>query len=128
MNFMIYIHTLKWSYIVEQTITTSSTMYAEFVSCYEATRQAVWFKKFVPKLGVVDSIEKQLEIYCDNEPALQYSYINKKSDATKHINIKYYVVKEKIQDYIISLEHISTKWILAYPLTKAYHPICSWIT
>jgi hypothetical protein len=58
---------------------------------------------------VVDSIEKQLEIYCDNEPALQYSYINKKSDATKHINIKYYVVKEKIQDYIISLEHISTK-------------------
>jgi hypothetical protein len=45
---------------------------------------------------VVDSIEKSLRIYCDNEPAVQYSYNNKKSDAFKHINIKYYVVKEKI--------------------------------
>jgi hypothetical protein len=45
---------------------------------------------------VTDSIEKPLKIYCDNEPAVQYSYNNKKSDASKYINIKYYVVKEKI--------------------------------
>jgi hypothetical protein len=45
---------------------------------------------------VVNSIEKPLKIYCGNEPPVQYSYNNKKSDAAKHINIKYYVVKEKI--------------------------------
>jgi hypothetical protein len=45
---------------------------------------------------VVVSIEKSLKIYCNNEPVVQYSYNNKKSDASKHINIKYYVVKEKI--------------------------------
>jgi hypothetical protein len=32
-------------------------MYAEFVACYEATGQAEWFKKFIPRLSVVDSIE-----------------------------------------------------------------------
>jgi hypothetical protein len=79
-----------------QSVTTSSTMYAEFVACYEATRQAEWFKKFVPRLRVVDSIEKSLKIYCDNESAVQYCYNNKKSDAVKHINIKYYIFKEKI--------------------------------
>jgi hypothetical protein len=79
----------------KQTITTSSTMYVEFVACYEAIGHAEWFKKFVPTLRVVESIEKPLKIYCDNEPAVQYSYNNKKSDAAMHINIKYYVVKEK---------------------------------
>jgi hypothetical protein len=45
---------------------------------------------------VVVSIENPLKIYCNNEPVVQYSYNNKKSDAFKHINIKYYAVKEKI--------------------------------
>jgi hypothetical protein len=71
-------------------------MYTKFVACYEAIGQAEWLKKFVPRLRVVDSIEKSLKIYCDNEPAVQYYYNNKKSDTFKHINIKYYVIKEKI--------------------------------
>ena len=36
----------------KQTITTSSTMYAEFVACYEATGQVNWLKKFMPGLKV----------------------------------------------------------------------------
>jgi hypothetical protein len=71
-------------------------MYMEFVACYEATGQAECIQKFIPGHRVVDSIEKPLKIYCDNKPVVQYSYNNKKSDASKHINIKYYVVKEKI--------------------------------
>jgi hypothetical protein len=97
-------------------------MYAEFVACYEATGQAEWLKKFVPGLRVVDNIEKPLKIYHNNEPAVQYSYNNKKSDASKHMNIKYYVVKEKIQDHTFSLEHISTKQMLAYLFTKGLPP------
>jgi hypothetical protein len=71
---------------------------------------------------VVDSIEKALKIYCDNEPAVSYSYNNKKSDASKHINIKYYVVTKKIQYHTISLEHISTKQMLVDPFTKGLPP------
>jgi hypothetical protein len=106
----------------KQIITTSSTMYTEFVACYEATGQAEWLKKFVPGFRVVDSIEESLKIYCDNEPAVQYSYNNKKSNASKHINIKYYVVEEKIQDHTISLEHISIKQMLVDPFTKGLPP------
>jgi hypothetical protein len=71
---------------------------------------------------VVDNIEKSLKIYCNNEPAVQYSYNYKKSDVVKHINIKYYIVKEKIQNHIISLKHISIKRMLADPFTKALPP------
>jgi hypothetical protein len=40
----------------KQTISTSSTMYTEFIACLEVVGQAVWLKKFIPSLRVVDSI------------------------------------------------------------------------
>jgi hypothetical protein len=79
-------------------VMTSSTMYAEFVACYEVVGQAMRLKKFVPGPRVVDSIERPLSLYCDNEPAVLYAHNNKKTKPVKHINIRFYVVKEKIQD------------------------------
>jgi hypothetical protein len=101
---------------------TSSMTYAEFVACYEATGQSMWLKKFVSGLRVVDSIERPLKLYCDNEPAVLYAHNNKKTKATKHINIRFYIVKEKIQDQTISLEHISTKKMIVDPHTKGLPP------
>jgi hypothetical protein len=49
----------------KQIVTTSSTMYAEFVACYEATGQVNWLKKFIPGLKVVDDIYRPLKLYGD---------------------------------------------------------------
>jgi hypothetical protein len=57
----------------KQTITTSSTMYTEFVACYEATGQVNWLKKFIPSLKVVDDINRPLKLYY--EIVLQYSML-----------------------------------------------------
>ena len=97
-------------------------MYAEFVACYEATGQVTWLKKFVPGLKVVDSIERPLKLYCDNEPAVFYAHNNKLSGAAKHIDIKFYIVKEQVQNETICLEHIRTNEMLADPLTKGLPP------
>jgi hypothetical protein len=70
---------------------------------------------------VVDDIHKPLKLYCDNNTAVQYAH-NKSSGATKYIDIKYYVVKDKVRDHIISFEHISTEKMLADPLTKGLPP------
>jgi hypothetical protein len=67
----------------------------------------VWLKNFIPGLKVVDIISKPLLLYCDNEPTVFYSNNNKSSDATRHINIKYFVVKDRIQDHIIDAKHIT---------------------
>ena len=106
----------------KQSIIASLTMYTEFIACYEAIGQAMWLKKFVPGLKVVDSIERPLKIYCDNEPAVTYSHNNKSSGAAKHIDIKYYVVKEKIQDHTIEIEQLGTEKMLVDPLTKGLSP------
>jgi hypothetical protein len=55
-----------------------SMIYAKFVACYKATGQAMWLKKFVLDLRVIDSIERPLKLYCDNEPAILYAHNNKK--------------------------------------------------
>jgi hypothetical protein len=81
-----------------------------------------WLKKFIPDLKVVDIIHKPLKLYCDNNPTIQYAHNNRSSGAAKHIDIKYYVVKDKVQDQIINLEHISTEKMPAYPLTKCLPP------
>jgi hypothetical protein len=65
---------------------------------------------------------RPLKLYCNNSPAVQYAHNNKSSGAAKHIDIKYYVVKDKVRDHIISLEHISTEKMLADPLTKGLPP------
>ena len=77
----------------KQSIATGSTMHAEFLACYEAIGQAVWLKNFIPRLKVVDSISKPITIHCDNKVAVFLSS-NKSSGAAKHIDIKYFVVKD----------------------------------
>jgi hypothetical protein len=106
----------------KQSIVASSTMYAEFIACLDATGQAILLKKFIPNLKVVDCIDKPLKMYCDNQPAVFYAHNNKSSKATRPTKVKYYVVKDKIQDQTISLEHIRTKDMLADPLTKGLPP------
>jgi hypothetical protein len=84
--------------------------------------QTIWLKKFVPGIKVVDNIERPLKLYCDNEPTILYAHNNKKTKVVKHINIRFYVVKEKIQHQTISLEHISTKKMIVDPLTNGLPP------
>ena len=61
-------------------------------------------------------------MYCENELAVFYAHNDNSSGAAKHIDIKFYVAKEQIQDHTISLEYLSTKRMLADPLTKGLPP------
>ena len=106
----------------KQTVTASSMMYVKFVACYETMGQVNWLKKFMSGLKVVDDIHRPLKLYYDNEPVVCYAHNNKSSGAAKHIDIKFCVVKDKVWDHSISLEHISTKKMLVGSLTKGLSP------
>ena len=51
-----------------------------------------------------------------------YSNNNKSSSRSKHIDIKFLVVKERVQSGQISIKHIGTNSMLADPLTKGLPP------
>nr|KYP44835.1 Retrovirus-related Pol polyprotein from transposon TNT 1-94 [Cajanus cajan] len=102
----------------KQTVIVASTMEVEFVACFEATVQTNWLRNFISGLGVVDSIAKPLKIYCDNSATVFFSKNDKYSKGAKHIELKYFVVKEEVQKQRVSIEHISTNLMIADPLTK----------
>ena len=70
----------------------------------------------------MDSISKPPILYCNNKAVVFYANNNKSSGAAKHIEIKYFVVKDRILYHTIELEHISTKEMLANPLRKGLSP------
>ncbi|RVW38473.1 Retrovirus-related Pol polyprotein from transposon TNT 1-94 [Vitis vinifera] len=107
---------------VKQTLVASSTMEAEFIACYEASNHGIWMRNFVTQLRIVDGIEKPLRISCDNKAAELYSKNNRSSSKSKHIDIKFLVVKERVQSLQVSIEHISTNSMITDPLTKGLPP------
>ncbi|RVW23596.1 hypothetical protein CK203_095827 [Vitis vinifera] len=91
-------------------------------SCYEASNHGIWLRNFITQLRIIDGIEKPLRINCDNKAAELYSKNNRSSSKSKHIDIKFLVVKERVQSLQVSIEHISTNSMIADPLTKGLPP------
>ncbi|RDY00774.1 Copia protein, partial [Mucuna pruriens] len=85
-------------------------MTAEFVACFEVSNQGIWLRNFVTGLR------------CDNNSAVLYSNNNRSTTTSKFIDIKFLIVKERVQNKQISIEHIETSFILVDPLTKALIP------
>ncbi|PKI44464.1 hypothetical protein CRG98_035138 [Punica granatum] len=93
-------------------------MDAEFIACYEVTTQALWLKNFISGLQVIDTIQRPIQIYCDNTAAMFFSKNNKSRNKSKHIDMKYLSVREYIKKGAVIIEHTSTDAMIADPMTK----------
>ena len=88
------------------------------MTCYEAFCHAIWMQNFILALGVVDSISRPLKLFCDNSTAIVFSKNTRSTSHSKHINVKFNFVKEKVVESLIDIEHMLTKGMLVDPLTK----------
>ena len=106
----------------KHTLIASSTMVAEFIACFEASNHGIWLQNFVMWLRIADTIERPLKIFCDNNLTILYSNNNRSSAKSKHIDIKFLIVKERVQSGQLSLQHTGTNSMIANPLTKGVPP------
>ena len=97
-------------------------MAIEFIACYVASNHGIWLRNFVTGLRVVKGIKRPLKLYCDNNLEVLYSNNNKSSSKSKHIDIKFLVVKERVQNGQLSIEHIGTNSMIVDSLTKGLPP------
>ena len=79
-------------------------------------------RNFITGLRILSSIERPLKLYCDNKSTVLYSNNNRSSSRSRYIDIKFLVVKERVQSGQISIEHIGTNSMIADPLTKGLTP------
>ena len=72
-------------------------------------------------LQVINGIKRPIRINYDNKVIELYSKNNMSSLKLKHIDIKF-LVKERVQSFQVSIEHISTTIMIVDPLTKGLPP------
>ena len=81
-------------------------MEAEFVACFEGTKQAAWLKNFLTDLKIVNSIQKPVKILCDNNSAVFFAKNNRRTSASHLMDVKFLKVREHVKKGVIRVQHI----------------------
>ncbi|GJV87131.1 retrotransposon protein, putative, ty1-copia subclass [Tanacetum coccineum] len=102
----------------KQSTTAMSSMEAEYIAAAEAAMEAIWIRKFISGLGVVPSIDKPMDMYCDNTCAITIADEPGVQKGAKHFRRKYHFIREVIQEGDIRILKVHTDNNLADPLTK----------
>jgi hypothetical protein len=97
-----------------------SSMEAEYIAASEAVKEAVWLKEFLSSLKIVDSVNKPVTVYCDNQAALKVSRDPRFHSKSKHIEGRYHYIRDVINRLkLVCLEFLPSVDMVADPLTKS---------
>ena len=94
-------------------------MEAKYIAASDASKEAVWIKKFITELGVVPSISNPVDLYCDNNGAIAQAKEPRSHQRSKHILRRYHLIREIIQRGDVKICRVPTDNNVADPLTKA---------
>nr|GEY61995.1 retrotransposon protein, putative, Ty1-copia subclass [Tanacetum cinerariifolium] len=102
----------------KQSIFAASSTEAEYIVVYDASKEAIWFGKFIFRLGVIPIIEEPINMYCDNIGAISITNESGITKGARHFRAKVHYLREVIEHGDIKLEKVHTYDNLADPFTK----------
>lgn len=94
-----------------------STTEAEYVAASDAATEITWLRTFLLEHGV--NMEQPRPLFVDNQSALQLMRNNEHHRRTKHIDIKFHYILEKISGGSILVSYVESENQLADMFTKA---------
>nr|GEY08244.1 putative retrotransposon protein [Tanacetum cinerariifolium] len=103
----------------KQSIFATSSGQAEYIAAFDASKEAVWVRKFIFGLGVVPIIEEPISMYCDNTGAIAIANESVITKGARHFRAKVHYLREVIEYGDIKLKKVHTDDNLADPFTKA---------
>ena len=71
-----------------------SKMEVEHVATYDATKEALWLKKFLADLEIVPNMHLPITLDCDNNGVIANSKEPRSHKRDKHIERKYHLIRE----------------------------------
>lgn len=113
--FVLYGAAISWNAKKQPTVALSTTE-AEYMSMCAATQEAIWLRTLHNDLF---PSKNETLLNCDNKSAICIASNNMYSNRTKHIDVKFHFIREKIADKSIKLNYVSTKSMIADILTKS---------
>ncbi|GKC77815.1 retrotransposon protein, putative, ty1-copia subclass [Tanacetum coccineum] len=109
---------VDWKSTKQSIFATSSTD-AEYIAAFDASKEAVWIRKFISGLGVVPTIEEPINMYCDNTGAIAIAKDHGVTKGARHFRAKVHYLRETIEMGDVRIEKVDTDDNLADPFTKA---------
>jgi hypothetical protein len=107
---------ISWTSRRQRTV-AASTMEAEYVAAAEAVREIQWLRKLYQELACVPQLPPT-RLFIDNQSAIRLARNPIIHGQAKHIEVKHHIVRERLADKTIELEHVRTDNQLADILTK----------
>ena len=99
------------------TIATSTTS-AELTEQYLCSNHIMGFRNMMSEMGF--ELSEPTVLYQDNKPAIDIANNNRQmSESTKHMDVRVFKVRERIEDQEVYLEYVSTCEMIADLGTKA---------
>nr|GEV89768.1 hypothetical protein [Tanacetum cinerariifolium] len=108
---------VDWKSTKQRIFVTSSTN-AKYIAAIDASKEAVWIRKFISGLGVVSSIEKPINMYCGNTGAIAIAKDHGVTKGARHFLVKIHYLQETIEIGDVKIEKVNTYDNLADPFTK----------
>jgi hypothetical protein len=110
---------IKWQ-SKQQSLVTLSTTEAEFVNMSTAGRDMMWIKKLLYDMRI--PVSKIPRIGTDSRNALIAAESEKRNMSTRHTDVRYKWIKEKVRNGELTLYWVDTDNMKADGLTKALNP------
>ncbi|GJS57612.1 zinc finger, CCHC-type containing protein [Tanacetum coccineum] len=87
---------LDWK-STKQSILATSSAEAEYIAAYDASKEAVWIRKFIYGLGIVAIIKEPIRMYCDNTKAITIANESGITKGSRHYCTKLHYLREVIE-------------------------------
>nr|GFC09758.1 putative RNA-directed DNA polymerase [Tanacetum cinerariifolium] len=107
---------VRYHFIIEKDCTSMSSAEAEYVSLSVCCAQVLWMRTQLPDYGFYFD---KIPMYCDSKAAIAISCNPVQHLRTKHIDVRYHFIKEKVEKGIVELFFVGTEYQLADLFTKA---------
>lgn len=117
-GFAVYLgdNLVSWNARKQPTVSRSSTE-SEYKAMANATAEIIWVQTLLKEIGI-DSPAK-VHLWCDNMGAKHLASNPVFHARTKHIEVDYHFVRERVQKGLLGVDYISTKDQIADGFTKA---------
>ncbi len=106
---------ISWSSRLQSVVALSTTE-AEFISAVSAGQEILWLRHLFQELGY--PIKGPSTLYIDNMSALSVARNPEHHGRMKHLDLKFFWLRQAVQDSKLRLEYIPTEFMLADLLTK----------
>ena len=94
-------------------------MEAKYVATCEATKEAIWLKKFLSNLGVMRMEQIPITLFCDNSGAIAQSKDPRNHKKGKHTKRKYHITQDIMAWGDVIVAKIDSTNNLVDPFTNA---------